>query len=179
MEKSYLSHGTSSEEKDKHAEISKICNKCIVEIGVLDGDTTAIFLQNNSKVKVYGIAPIIPDSMNANLIGNIERINKLTSLYSNFIFIKDFSYNAVKNWTEEISYLFIDGDHNYEAVKQDFEEWFPFIEIGGIVALHDSAANRGGPYWWGGSSKLSDELLSDNRVEYVDTIYTMTIFKKI
>jgi predicted O-methyltransferase YrrM len=33
--------------------------------------------------------------------------------------------------------LFIDGDHSYEGVRADFEQYAPLVRPGGIVALHD------------------------------------------
>jgi predicted O-methyltransferase YrrM len=41
----------------------------------------------------------------------------------------------VKN--KKIDLLFIDGDHSYEGVKQDFEMYAPLVREGGIVAFHD------------------------------------------
>ena len=38
---------------------------------------------------------------------------------------------------EMIDFLFIDGDHTYEGVKQDFEMYSPLVKDGGIIALHD------------------------------------------
>jgi predicted O-methyltransferase YrrM len=35
--------------------------------------------------------------------------------------------------------LFIDGDHTYDGVKQDFEMYSRFAKSGGIVAFHDIA----------------------------------------
>lgn len=37
----------------------------------------------------------------------------------------------------EIDYLFIDGDHTYEGVKQDFDMYSPFVRKGGLIAFHD------------------------------------------
>lgn len=37
----------------------------------------------------------------------------------------------------KIDFLFIDGDHTYEGVKQDFEMYQPLVKKGGIIALHD------------------------------------------
>jgi predicted O-methyltransferase YrrM len=39
-----------------------------------------------------------------------------------------------------IDFLFIDGDHSYEGVKQDYELYAPLVRDGGIVALHDVGA---------------------------------------
>lgn len=38
-----------------------------------------------------------------------------------------------------IDFLFIDGDHTYDAVKADFEEYLPLVRMGGIIVLHDAA----------------------------------------
>ena len=37
----------------------------------------------------------------------------------------------------DIDFLFIDGDHTYEGVKDDFERYSPFVADGGLIALHD------------------------------------------
>jgi len=37
----------------------------------------------------------------------------------------------------EIDFAFIDGDHTYEGVKQDFEMYGPLVRPGGIIGFHD------------------------------------------
>ncbi len=37
----------------------------------------------------------------------------------------------------KIDVLFIDGDHSYEGVKKDFENYCPFVREDGIIAFHD------------------------------------------
>lgn len=178
METKYLSILKNNNEIETHAKYAYASKDLIVEIGVLYGQTTKIILEN-TKAHVYGIDPIIPDSMNENLIGDVDKINELVKTYSNFTFIKDYSFNVVKNWDKKIDYLFIDGDHKYEAVKQDLEEWYPHVKVGGFISIHDSAANRGGPSFWPGPSKLADELILDSRFEYIETLTALTVFKKI
>jgi predicted O-methyltransferase YrrM len=36
-----------------------------------------------------------------------------------------------------LDFLFIDGDHSYEGVKQDFADYAPLVRSGGLVAFHD------------------------------------------
>jgi predicted O-methyltransferase YrrM len=48
------------------------------------------------------------------------------------------TYEEVSDFVDRgIDFLFIDGDHTYEGVKQDFEMYSEFVSEGGIIALHD------------------------------------------
>jgi predicted O-methyltransferase YrrM len=40
-----------------------------------------------------------------------------------------------------IDFLFIDGDHSYEGVRQDWEMYHDLVRPGGLVAFHDIALN--------------------------------------
>jgi predicted O-methyltransferase YrrM len=37
----------------------------------------------------------------------------------------------------KLDFLFIDGDHSYEGVKLDFEDYKGFVRPGGLIAFHD------------------------------------------
>lgn len=41
-----------------------------------------------------------------------------------------------------IDFLFIDGDHHYEAVKAEYQLYSPLVKRGGIIGFHDTN-NRG------------------------------------
>lgn len=36
-----------------------------------------------------------------------------------------------------VDFLFIDGDHSYEGVRQDFWDYAPLVKPGGVIAFHD------------------------------------------
>jgi cephalosporin hydroxylase len=42
-----------------------------------------------------------------------------------------------------VDFLFVDGDHSYEGVRQDFADYGPLVRSGGLVAFHDIVP--GGP----------------------------------
>jgi len=165
-------------EDDVHAKIAKQCKHGIVEIGVLYGDTSAL-LCKNSNVPVYGIDPIIPDSMKKTLIGNLDVIKSKTQAFSYYTFIQDYSWNIATSFSFPFDYLFLDGDHQYESVLRDFNEWFPKLMIGGHIAFHDSCMYRGGAPYWPGPSKVADSCLTDPRLEYIESVYSLTVFKKL
>jgi Methyltransferase domain len=43
---------------------------------------------------------------------------------------------------EQLDYLFIDGDHTYKGVQQDFQMYSSLVRSGGIVAFHDIITYR-------------------------------------
>ena len=69
---------TPATEQEWHTRIAKECQLGIVEIGVLDGFTASNLARSNPCVPCYGIDPIIPDSMNASLIGSVDKIREST-----------------------------------------------------------------------------------------------------
>lgn len=148
-----------------------------IEIGVLNGDTSKFLLSICNKLT--GIDPLIPDSMEASLIGSEDLIKQNTS--SNFTFIKDYSYNVSTLFlNESIDFIFIDGDHNYEAVKKDYEFYYPKIKNGGLIFFHDSRMNRGGASFHVGSSQFADEMImNDKRVELIAEAFSLTCFRKL
>lgn len=44
---------------------------------------------------------------------------------------------AMETTDDYIDLLFIDGDHTYEGVKQDFEMYNPLVKEGGLIVFHD------------------------------------------
>lgn len=68
-------------------------------------------------------------------------------------------------WTLPIHFLFIDGSHDYVDVLADYENFYPHVVRGGIVALHDVGFRAGknvgfeGPHrvWYETARKQLDE----------------------
>ena len=50
---------------------------------------------------------------------------------------------AATSFDQPIEMIFIDGDHDYEAVKRDFELWYPKVVDGGVMAFHDTTVWQG------------------------------------
>lgn len=53
-----------------------------------------------------------------------------------------YSHDVIRTFREPLDFLFIDGNHEYEAVKKDFFDWTPLVKPGGVVAFHDVSFNN-------------------------------------
>lgn len=52
--------------------------------------------------------------------------------------IKGFSMDVVKQFKDEsLDFVYIDGNHEYQATVNDIAEWQKKVRVGGIVAGHD------------------------------------------
>jgi MMP 1-O-methyltransferase len=81
--------------------------------------------------------------------------------------LRGYSFEIVEEWQQPIDLLFIDANHRYESVRRDFEQWAPFVKIGGVIALHDVSSA------WPGPTRVRDELLQPpnfSRFSQVDTL---------
>jgi predicted O-methyltransferase YrrM len=77
---------------------------------------------------------------------------------------------AARSWTEKnVSLLWIDGDHRYEAVFSDYSAWSGFLIAGGIVAFHDRAAL--------GVAKLVEELVQNHQLLPQGDVEALVWFK--
>ena len=59
----------------------------------------------------------------------------------------------------EFDFVFIDGDHSYEAVKKDILFWESILKKGGLLMGHDYKVNGGGSR--PGVDKAVDELIPE------------------
>ena len=86
-----------------------------------------------------------------------DEVNKYNAeTYSSFSKLLRTTFDdALANFgNETIDLLHIDGLHTYEAVRHDFDNWFPKVRPGGVVLFHDTAARHEDFQVW----KLWEEL---------------------
>ena len=66
--------------------------------------------------------------------------------------------------------IFIDGDHSYEGVKADYDNYVPMVRSGGMVAFHDHGHGPILKFW--------NELQVPGKVVLQDSL-TIGIFQKV
>lgn len=150
-------------------------NAIIVEIGSYVGAIANQFIGGNRKV--FSIDPwteenvykktdvqysLIQDAIDKR--GGMDGIyetwmkNAGDDLFINIFPIKGKSNQIAPYFNLPIDLLYLDGDHSYDAVKEDINFWFPKVKKGGIIAGDD----YGGQFW--GVAKAVSELITNHQV---------------
>jgi predicted O-methyltransferase YrrM len=81
--------------------------------------------------------------------------------------IRSHSLSVAKTWDKPIDILFIDGSHEYQDVKADFEAFSPFVRKGGIIALHDIKGK------WTGVIKFWSEIQAMNILKNIGQVSSL------
>lgn len=96
-------------------------------------------LRDTEHRKLLGDVPLI-EQFKRNVGPVLHLINPIQKL----------SVDAAKDFPDgSINYIMIDGDHTYEAVRDDIKAWMPKMRIGAIMSGDD--------YNWPGVRKAVDE----------------------
>jgi hypothetical protein len=120
-----------------------------VEIGVWRGANAESIIKNLPSLKVlYLIDPYLPyidgDKDSGKLTDprplQMEAIRKLYA-YRNKLSIQWLPYKSVNVAEiligEFLDFVYIDGDHTYENVKEELEAYWPLVKTGGVMGGHD------------------------------------------
>jgi predicted O-methyltransferase YrrM len=112
-------------------------NITYVEIGCYAGGSACLVLQRpNTKVISIDLGYPIPESV---VHFNVNRLNKHNNLHF-YLQGNSQTYEMVdrlKTLTNEIDVLFIDGDHSYQAVINDFMLYEGLVKSGGYIVFDD------------------------------------------
>jgi FkbM family methyltransferase len=118
--------------------------KNIMEIGTYAGGLFSIMckLSDEDGVKISVDLPVYENQENTEYYKNFLRDHKKFSKNVHFIAAdshKQETLEQVKQLLngEELDFLFIDGDHSYAGVKQDFEMYKELVKDGGYIGFHD------------------------------------------
>ena len=113
--------------------------KVTVELGVDYGYSSFIMAlcQNNP---VYGIDCFDTSKHGIRIDDDYEFVLAVKEKLkiNNLTIIKDYFDDVAKSWDQPIDLLHIDGLHDYDNCKNDFETWFPLMSKKGVVIMHDT-----------------------------------------
>lgn len=169
----------------------------VLEIGVYRGSTISLFSllsqQFQIETEVHGISPFT--SAGDTVSKYLKNINYYDDVKKNFDYFnlaypflhKGFStdeemVNLIKSNTWDL--IFIDGNHDYEVAKADFDVCSMSIRKGGLIVLDDSSLYTGfkPPFYSSaghpGPSKVASEINRDSFTEILSVGHNR-VFKKI
>jgi predicted O-methyltransferase YrrM len=78
-----------------------------------------------------------------------------------------------------IDFIFIDGDHSYDGLRQDWEAWSGLVGAGGFIALHDSCSSDSRKIDDAGSVIYTREaILRDPRFRLLERVDTLSVLER-
>ena len=143
---------------------SKDQNITYVEIGCYAGGSACLMLQRpNTRVISIDLGNPIPEEV---VHINVKKLNKFNNPY-NYLKGNSQTYemvNRLKELTNEIDILFIDGDHSYQSVINDFMLYEELVKSGGYI-IFDDYRDEGCP----GTKAAVDEIVRSVNDRYYIT----------
>lgn len=149
--------------------------KNFMEIGTDRGGTFTVWSKLANKEGIHISLDLPHGQFDRNDYDVEKRDTYLKSLGSNVTIIHGNSHlTETKEKIKEVlngellDFLFIDGDHTYEGIKQDFEMYNEFVKSGGWIGFHDikdtefhrNANCRVDKFW---------KELNFNKIEFIDS----------
>src|SRR5262249_23043265 len=138
----------------------------IVEIGSYLGRATIALAQGISNQKdklVYAVDPL-KEKLQKTFLDNVHQ----SGMDKKIVPIFAPSVQASKSWQNPISLLFIDGDHSYEGVRDDFLSWKSYLQEGGLLVFHDS--------YFPGVAKLLNEIRTEREFIFQGRLASISYF---
>ena len=134
-----------------------------VEIGVADGKNAESIFKILNITHLYLIDPYEAYLENGRLetrYTNMEIMMKATlkPFWNRITFLKLKSQDAV-NMIPQVDFVYIDGCHEYDAVKKDIQLYAPKVRLGGFIGGHD--------FRWPGVAKAVQEFTNDNHLFFI------------
>ena len=136
-----------------------------VEVGTDVGAHAESLLTHCSIEKLTLIDPWVNTYMEGYAAGRLSRWRNKICME------KMTSQQAVKLFgVRTLDFVYLDREHTYEAGKFDFDNWWPLIKEGGILALRNYNGNPG-------LKKAADEFIIGKRWEVENYLNEILIFK--
>ena len=128
--------------------VETIRPKLVVELGAYNGLSFFAFCQSMLENNIDGVAYAVDcwegdkhtDAYDDSIYKDVQ--NHAREHYRGFTYLLKMFFNeALQHFDDDsIDLLHIDGLHTYDAVKEDFTNWYPKVKPGGIILFHDVMA---------------------------------------
>jgi predicted O-methyltransferase YrrM len=147
-----------------------------VQIGVAEGGSAWHARKTMDPAGVLYLIDTYPKVLGMNMSSIIARRLVGSVDGARVEWIRARSDEASVGWDTPIDFLFIDGDHAYEAVKRDWEEWSRHVTPTGHVAFHDALTEAAWMDDSFGSARFVSELRSNAEWTLVEGADSVAVF---
>ncbi len=137
----------------------------VVELGAYNGMSYFVFCQSMIENDIEGLCYAVDTwggddhtgEYDDSIFNDVRRHAR--DHYRGISYLMRMLFNdAVGHFEDEsIDLLHIDGLHTYEAVEEDFTNWYPKVSPGGIILFHDIEARQADFGVWKFWAKLESE----------------------
>jgi len=115
-----------------------------VEIGSYHG-SSACFIAHGIRLsahsrgaRLYCIDTWMNDAMTEGQLDTYQQFKENVSSYDSLIVpVRALSVDAAASFSDQVDFLFVDGDHSYDGVSTDLRAWLPKLAPGALLAMHD------------------------------------------
>jgi hypothetical protein len=146
----------------------------ICEIGCYEA-STSVALALNTMGNVYAVDPFYSGRLGICYTEYVARAHRCRSRAKNLVFLKGLSHEIARTFDLPIDFLFIDADHSYEAVKADWNAWFPKVRQNGYIALHDSKQAPSSPHMLGSMRFYYEDIPKVDAVSECDSVDSLVM----
>ncbi len=152
--------------------------RSLVEIGVMHGVNTSLL---RSVMDPSGTITGIDPHPRGRLGVSFERWVAVQEISRHqrgrAVLLRRRSHEAAAGWSTPIDFLFIDGDHSWAGIDQDWRSWSGHVVSGGVVALHDSRSLPGIPEL-DSVRYTSEVILPDPRFRLIDAVESLSVLER-
>lgn len=117
-----------------------------LEVGVLAGTTIRFcktYTRTTHFVGVDLFESYVPDPNNTHISDAFRMEDVVRKVGDRATFIKGSSHDVLPTMNDKFDFIFIDGNHTYEATMNDFKDCINLLADGGYIAFHNASPNMG------------------------------------
>lgn len=149
-------------------ELGDVSDKTMIEIGSFIGESTIIFARHFKHV--IAVDPFLPNydpndptsNFNFDDVFN-EFKNRIEEKKDKVTIHRLMSNDAIKELdSETYDFIYIDGLHTYDGVKNDIINYLPLVKPGGVIGGHDYGTKH--PHLLGVTDAVNEMLGEPDKV---------------
>ena len=158
-------------------------SRLAAELGVFEGATTAWIAKVMAPDgQLYGVDPFFTGRFGLSYGLLITQVGLRRMRLTNRVkLIRKLSFDAAKEVPDALDFVFVDGDHRYQAIERDWQDWSAKLRLGGVIALHDTHCLPGIPaeHMHGSVHFFREAIAQDPRFELIAQVDSLNVLRRV